>query len=199
MCRLKTRQPLTACVLAVACTILVARATELKAQEITVELDPAITKIEFTLPATLHTVHGTFQLKSGTVHFNPTTGAASGVVIADARSAQTGNKSRDQKMHREVLESERYPEIRFTPTKILGPLALQGESSVQLEGVFQLHGSEHPVVLNVAAQIAGGALTARTQLTVPYVAWGLKNPSTLFLHVSDRVQVQVSASGHLTK
>ena len=38
-----------------------------RAQEIVVQLDPAQTKIEFTLGSTLHTVEGTFKLKRGTI------------------------------------------------------------------------------------------------------------------------------------
>ncbi|HXI39873.1 MAG TPA: hypothetical protein VNH83_07835, partial [Bryobacteraceae bacterium] len=43
--------------------------------EIVLELNPGQTEINFTLPDVLHTVHGAFQLKSGTVRFDPATGA----------------------------------------------------------------------------------------------------------------------------
>src|SRR5580692_11608914 len=95
-------------------------AETLRAQETTLELDPANSRIEFTLAATLHTVHGTFALKSGTIHFNPSKGTASGVVVVDATSGNSGNSGRDHKMHAEILESQRYPEITFTPTKMSG-------------------------------------------------------------------------------
>jgi polyisoprenoid-binding protein YceI len=65
----------------------------------TLELDPANTRIEFTSAATLHTVHGTFALKSGTIHVNPSNGAAGGPVVVDATSGDTGNTGRDHKMH----------------------------------------------------------------------------------------------------
>jgi hypothetical protein len=53
-------------------------AETLRAQEMTLELDPANTRIEFPLAATLHAVHGTFALTSGTIHFNPCNGPAGG-------------------------------------------------------------------------------------------------------------------------
>jgi polyisoprenoid-binding protein YceI len=169
----------------------------LRAQEMTLELDPANTRIEFTLGATLHTVHGTFALKSGTIHFNPSTGSASGLVLADATSGNTENKSRDHKMHQEILESQRYPEITFTPTKLSGKVDLQGDSNVQVEGSFRLHGTDHPLTLTLPVQAKGNSLTARTHVVIPYIAWGLKNPSTFVLHVSDKVEVDITAVGRV--
>jgi len=46
------------------------------AQPTVMELDPAQTRIEFTLGSLLHTVHGSFRLKQGTIRFDPATGAA---------------------------------------------------------------------------------------------------------------------------
>jgi polyisoprenoid-binding protein YceI len=171
----------------------------LHAQDLTLELDPANTKIEFTLPATLHSVHGTFALKRGTIHFNPQTGSASGLVVVDATSASSGNDGRDHKMHKEILESQRYPEITFTPAKLSGTAELQGNSTVQLEGVFRLHGSDHSMTLTLPVQAAGNILTAKAHMVIPYVAWGLKNPSTFFLHVSDTVEVDITATGRFLK
>jgi polyisoprenoid-binding protein YceI len=168
---------------------------ETRAQEMTVELDPANSRIEFTLAATLHTVHGTFTLKSGTIHFNPSNGAASGLIVVDATSGNSGNSGRDHKMHEEILESQRYPEITFTATKMSGKVELQGDSSVQVEGIFRLHGTDHPLTLALTVQTKGNGLSARTHIVIPYVEWGLKNPSTFLLHVSDKVEVDVTAVG----
>jgi polyisoprenoid-binding protein YceI len=172
-------------------------AETLRAQEMTLELDPANTRINFTLESTLHTVHGTFALKSGTIHFNPATGLASGMVIVDATSGDTENKGRDNKMHKEILEAPRYPEITFTPTRLSGKVELPGDSSVQVEGIFKLHGTEHPMTLILPVQAKGNSLSARTHIVIPYVAWGLKNPNTFLLHVSDKVEVDITAVGRL--
>jgi len=163
------------------------------AQETTLNLDPEKTTVRFTLQATLHTVHGSFRLKKGAIKFDPATGAASGAVVVDATSGETGNQKRDRNMHRDVLMSERYPEITFTPTRVAGAVQPQGESSVQVEGVLRLQGSDHTITLPFTVQASGSELRATTQFTVPYVAWGLKNPSTFFLHVADKVELSVVA------
>src|SRR5689334_20646410 len=100
--------------------IFVAVATSLFGQETALDLDPAQTHVEFTLGAVLHTVHGTFQLKRAALRYDLATGKASGEIVIDARSGQTGNDSRDKKMHKSILESERYPEIVFLPDRVDG-------------------------------------------------------------------------------
>ncbi len=169
----------------------------LRAQENLAELDPALTKIEFTLGATLHTVHGSFRLKRGTIRFDLASGKASGEVVADATSGTSGNSARDQDMHKKVLESERYPEIVFIPDRVQGTLAPHGTSQVQLHGLFRIHGAEHELTLNLEATAEQGQVTATTRFTIPYVQWGMKNPSKFLLHVSDKVQIQVHAVGHI--
>jgi polyisoprenoid-binding protein YceI len=169
------------------------------AQEMTLELDPANTKVEFTLPDVLHTVHGTFATKSGLIHFNPSKGSASGSVLVDVKSGQSGNSTRDRKMHKEILQSEEYPDATFTPTKMSGPFSLQGSSEIQVDGVFRIHGSDHPITLLIPLQISGSSANFKTQMVIPYVQWGMKNPSTFILRVSDKIDLDIAASGHLVQ
>jgi polyisoprenoid-binding protein YceI len=173
-------------------------ATWAPAQEVTFNLDPEKTTISFALGATFHTVHGTFRVKGGAIRFDPSTGVASGGVVVDATSGQTGNKKRDRTMHRDVLQSQRYPEITFTPTRVTGNVPQQGQSRVQVEGIIRLQDSDHPVTLPLQVQANGNELRASTLFIIPYVAWGLKNPSNIFLHVADKVELTVVATGKLT-
>jgi polyisoprenoid-binding protein YceI len=175
-------------------------AVPVSSQEMTVDLDPAATKIDFTLAATMHTVHGTLKLKSGQIRFNPSTGAASGTIIVDAISADTSNSSRDKKMHAEILESSKFAEIVFTPTSEKGPIAQGGASTAVVSGIFRLHGQDHDAMITISVQPgAAGRIDASTNFPVPYVKWGLKNPSTFLLHVSDTVNVEVHASGKISR
>ena len=169
------------------------------AQEMTLELNPANTKVEFTLSDVLHTVHGTFGLKSGQIHFNPSSGSASGLVVVDVKSGQSGNNSRDRKMHEDILQSEQYPDATFTPTKMSGGFSPQGSSEIQVDGSFRIHGSDHSITLVIPLQISGSTANFKTQLVLPYVQWGMKNPSTFVLRVSDKVTLDLAASGQLVQ
>ena len=90
------------------------------AQQVQVKLDPATTHIDWTLGDVLHTVQGTFQLKSGTIVFDQKTGEASGQIVVDATSGNSGNGTRDSKMKKEILETARYPDIVFVPRHVSG-------------------------------------------------------------------------------
>jgi polyisoprenoid-binding protein YceI len=182
----------TAIFLALVMTVLPARA-----QHATIELDPTRSRVEFTLGATMHTVRGTFKLKHGAISFNPSTGDAAGRVVIDATSADTGNDGRDNKMHEEILESQKYPEIVFAPKRIEGQVTRDGSSQVRLNGIFAIHGTEQQVDLDVVVRNMGDEWTAETTFAVPYVNWGLKNPSTFFLRAKDTVNVTVRAVGRV--
>jgi polyisoprenoid-binding protein YceI len=169
------------------------------AQESVVTLDPARTTIEFTLGASLHTVHGTFKLRSGSIRFDPASGKASGAIVVAATSGDSGSDGRDKKMHEEIIESQKFNEIVFTPSEVHGSIASQGASQVSVVGVMKLHGQDHPLTLNFSVQPgAGGQIQATTKFSVPYVKWGLKNPSTFLLKVNDAVEIEIRATGQLT-
>lgn len=169
------------------------------AQQGSLELDPARTAIHFTLKTSLHTVHGTFRLRSGKVTFDPLTRKASGLIVVDAASGESGNSGRDAKMHREILESQTYAEIAFAPLEIEGNVQMDSDSQVQVKGTFRLHGNDHEMVVPVAVRISGSDLTLDANFSVPYISWGLKNPSTFILRAADTVQLSIHAIGTWTR
>lgn len=178
--------------------LIAAFSTSAFSQQETFTLDPGQTKVNFTLGDVLHTVHGEFRLKRGSIVLNKATGQASGELVVDATSGDSGNKSRDKKMHKEILESEKYPEIVFTPQHFQGPLNDQGKSHLLIDGLFNIHGASHPMTLIVDADVEHGDASAATSFAVPYVKWGLKNPSTFILRVSDKVDITINAVAHLS-
>ena len=163
----------------------------------TLEINSAQSKVQFTVDSTLHTVHGSFQLKPGSIQFDPRGGPARGQLVVVAASGDSDNKSRDHKMTKEILEADKYPEIIFTPQQMKGTLAPSGASQFQLEGVMTLHGQTHPMTLDVKAEVQGTSLSADTSFDIPYIQWGLKNPSTFILRVNDKVQIHIHAVGQL--
>ncbi|MGC2476396.1 MAG: YceI family protein [Candidatus Sulfotelmatobacter sp.] len=166
------------------------------AQEREFQLDPAQTSVTFTLGDVLHTVRGTFKLKHGDLLIEPA-GKVSGEIVVDAKSGDSGSGMRDHKMNKEVLESDRYPEISFRPDRIEGPVANSGKSAVTVHGMFNVHGVDHEITVPAEVDMGADRWTATVHFTVPYQKWGMKNPSTLFLRVNDSVEIDVVASGSL--
>ncbi len=165
------------------------------AQEKALELDPTQSTVHFTLKSSLHTVHGIFTLTSGRVSFDPATGKAAGSIVVSAASGESGNKGRDSRMHNEIIESQRYPEIAFAPHDIEGHVEMQGDSHVEVKGLFRLLGQDHEIAIPVTLRSEGSAVTLNSDFSLPYIAWGLKNPSTFILRASDMVEVSIRASG----
>ena len=158
-------------------------------------VDPAQTSVDWTLGSSLHTVHGTFALKRGSLQVDPATGKASGEIIVDATSGKSGNDGRDKKMHKEVLESGQFGEIIFRPDSVSGKLETQGETTVQIHGIFVLHGSEHELTVPVQANLSGDHWTGRAKFSVPFIEWGLKNPGNWLLKVEHSVNIELELKG----
>ena len=94
-----------------------------QAQEAALNFVASQTTVNFTLGDVLHTVHGSFKLKSGQVHFTPATNIIGGQIVVDAASGNSGSGARDRKMHKEILESAQYSEITFRPDRVEGKSA----------------------------------------------------------------------------
>jgi polyisoprenoid-binding protein YceI len=180
---------------AAVCVVWASLATPATAQQIVLQCDRTQTAAQFTLSATLHTVHGSFRLQHGETRFDPASGKISGEIVFDATSGETGNDGRDHKMHKDVLESGRYPQVTFRPDRVEGKVAGNGTSTVEVHGMFSIHGTEHEIKVPVEVKLQGDRWTASSRFPVPYAQWGLKNPSTLFLHVGDSVEVEFHGTG----
>jgi polyisoprenoid-binding protein YceI len=167
------------------------------AQEFQLQLDPAQSRADILLTGNFHTVDGSFTLKHGSLQYDPATGKTSGEIVFDATSGKTGNDGRDRKMHKDVLESARFPEISFRPDHAEGALAASGDSTLQVHGIFSIHGGDHELTIPVTVHIEGGTWTAKAAFQVPYAKWGMKNPSVLFLRVESVVGVQMLAGGSI--
>jgi polyisoprenoid-binding protein YceI len=168
------------------------------AKELQLQLDPGKSVANISLTGNFHTVEGSFALKHGAIRYDPSTGQASGEIVFDAASGKTGNDGRDKKMHNDVLESARFPEISFRPDHTEGALANSGDSTLQVHGTFAIHGTDHEITIPVEIHLQGNTWTANAAFQVPYTKWGMKNPSVLFLRVNSFVDVHFHAAGNFT-
>jgi polyisoprenoid-binding protein YceI len=164
------------------------------ARAVVLAVDAAHSKMNFVLGTTLHTVHGTFGLKRGTIRIEPD-GKARGEIVADAASGQSGDSKRDKKMHKDVLESEKYNEVVFRPDRVDGKFPANGAVSVQMHGTFALHGSDHELSVPVTGEITGDSWHGTGTFKVPYVEWGLKSPSNFLLKADPVVEVELELVG----
>jgi hypothetical protein len=165
------------------------------ATQLALTVDPSKSTVHWTLDSSLHTVHGTFHVKRGAITIDPATGKVSGEIVVDATTGESGNDSRDKKMHQEVLESQRFNEIIFRPDRVDGTIAKQGESTVTVHGIFLLHGTPHEFSAPAKAELGTETFKTSAAITVPYIEWQLKNPSNFLLKVKPVVDVQVELVG----
>lgn len=168
------------------------------AQQQTFAINPAASSVAFALTGTGHEVHGTFHVSSGTITFDRATPKISGSVIVSAASGDSGNSGRDKNMHNQVLDVEHYADITFQPQSYQGTIASSGDSTIQVSGVFKLHGTVHDITVPMQIHIDGPNLTAKGSFIVPYVKWGLKDPSMFILKVAKEVHIDLSLAGTLS-
>jgi polyisoprenoid-binding protein YceI len=102
-------------------------------------------------------------------------------------------------MHNDVLNVANFTQITFAPKSYQGTIAPSGDSQIQVSGIFTLHGSPHNITVPVQVHIDGANLTAKTHFTVPYVQWGLKDPSVFVLKVAKEVGIDVTLAGRVTQ
>jgi polyisoprenoid-binding protein YceI len=165
------------------------------AQEVIIDLDPSKGTVQFALSAVLHTLHGTFKVKGGTVRWEIATGKTRGQIVVDVKSGYTGVAARDRQMHDAVLESDRFPEAVFSPDRVTGQVSMEGESQVDVHGILRIHGQDHEVTFHGKVNLQDDRVTASAKFVMPYVSWGMKDPSTFVLRVNDKVDLEMSLTG----
>lgn len=164
--------------------------------EVAVTLDADQTEVTFVLEATGHTVNGVLHLRQGELLLQGD-GKASGELVIDATKADTGSNRRDKTMHKKVLESEAHPLIVFHVESYDGELPASGGGEMTLKGSMELIGKGHPMEMAIQVERDGNGFKGKTQFEVPFIEWGLHDPSLLFLRVDKVVSVSVSTAGSL--
>ena len=168
------------------------------AQHQTFTVDPNASQVAWVLGGNGHHVTGTFHVHSGAIDFDRTAHTISGSVVVAAGSGNSGEAGRDKKMNKDVLDVEHYSEITFAPQKFDGAIVPSGDSTIEVSGTFTLHGTPHDLSVPMQIHIEGETLTAKTHFVVPYVKWGLKDPSVFVLKVAKEVDIDLTLSGKVT-
>jgi polyisoprenoid-binding protein YceI len=181
--------------LLVAMLALLPHAAYTQTRDLKLQFTPADTSIKFTLGDILHTIHGSFDLKRGNVEYDFADGGVRGILLVDATSGQSGNRSRDHRMQKDILETAKFPEFVFRPDHVEGKVSTGGLSTIQVHGILSIHHADHELTMPIRVQVFPDHWVADTHFTIPYVKWGIKNPSTFFLRVSESVEIDVHATG----
>lgn len=163
------------------------------------KVDPASSEIHFALKASDGTVNGTFHLSSGDFTLDPGTGAMTGTITADAASGDSGNKKRDKNMTTNQMKAQTYSTVTFAPAKFSGQVKDSGDSNGQVDGSFTLIGQAHPISVPMNVHVEGDHFTATGTFVVPYVSWGMKDPSWFVMKVEKEVKVDLKLAGTITK
>ncbi len=162
------------------------------------ELDPAKTVITYSLDGWPHHTDGTFKLKHGLIGLDPATGKMDGVITVAAASGDSDHSIRDDRMKSSVLEVAQFPEISFAPRQVVSHGTIAKEFPVKVEGLMLLHGVQHGLTVDATVSREGNNVTIHCDFTIPYVAWGLEDPSIMMFKVAKEVAIDVTTVARLS-
>jgi polyisoprenoid-binding protein YceI len=168
------------------------------AQQQTFVVNPAASEVKMTLKTTHEVVNGAFHIQSGSIGVDRSDAKMSGSVVVLAGSGKTGNGSRDKKMNKDILEVERHATVSFEPKSYAGAIAPSGDSTIQVTGIFTLLGTPHEITIPMLVHLEGPTATAKAHFVVPYIQWGLKDPSFLFWKADKDVAIDLVLTGQLS-
>ena len=168
------------------------------AQHQALAVNPDASEVKMTLTTNHEIVNGTFHIQSGSIEFDRSAQKISGNIVVAAGSGKTGNDSRDKKMTKDVLKANQYTTVSFAPKTYTGSIGPSGGSTIQVGGVFTLLGTPHDITVPMQVHIEGPKATAKAHFVVPYVEWGLKNPSFIVWKADNDVAIDLNLVGQLS-
>lgn len=114
-----------------------------------------------------------------TVHVNPAT-------------LSTGIWLRDSDL-RGVMETDRYPTIRFTATEVRTPraaLAPGDEVALTVTGTMEIHGVRRTVEMPVLVRVGAERIDVRGETSLKLTDYGIRPPQVFFIvRVQDEIRV----------
>jgi polyisoprenoid-binding protein YceI len=161
-------------------------------------VNPGAAEVKITLKTTREVVNGTFHIQSGLIEFDRNNPKMSGSVVVLAGSGKTGNDSRDKKMNKDILKVDQFTTVSFSPKTYTGTIASSGKSTIQVSGVFTLLGNPHDLTIPMQIEMDSSKATAKAQFIIPYVQWGLKDPSFMFWKAEHDVAIELNLIGQVS-
>jgi hypothetical protein len=76
-----------------------------------------------------------------------------------------------------------------------GKVLVLGTSPVQVHGMFGIHGTDHEITVPAQVELTPDHWSLTVHFAVPYVKWGMKDPSTFVLRVAKTVDIDLRALG----
>ena len=169
------------------------------AQHQTFVVNPDVSEVKIALQTTHELVNGNFHIQSGSIEFDHSTPKMLGALVVLAGSGKTGNDSRDKKMNKDILKVEQYTLVSFEPKTHTGAIALSGDSAIQVTGIFTLLGAPHEITIPTLVHLEKTTATAKAHFVVPYIQWGLKDPSFMFWKADKVVAIDLFLVGTISK
>jgi polyisoprenoid-binding protein YceI len=159
------------------------------------EVVPSKSSVTFTISTTFNEIEGKAKTFKGSLNIpdaakDLATGTSASIVI-DAKSMETGNKGRDKDMHKDVLESEKHPEIKIAIKKITADPALY---TYKVSADVTMHGVTKTVDFKTSALSFTGAdgklsLSISGKVKINMTDWGMTPPSIVVNKVSPEVVI----------
>ena len=164
-------------------------------------VDPEKSLINFYLDGNVHDTQGFAKKIEGKVTIaiapDTTLKKAEVFITISADDLDTDNDTRDKRMKDKFLEVKKYPRIDFTSTDVTSLLRREeiilfqtGKPlTIDLQGKLVLHGVTKIITVETTLTLVGERLIAEGKTTLNLKDFNIKNPSMMFLRVSNEVQV----------
>src|SRR5713226_6962557 len=121
-------------------------------------------------------ITGTFTLAQSTTGYTVTAAA----FTVDVSKLTSDQARRDQRIHSQGLESDRYPTATFQlTTPIALPAAAVGGQTITVSatGALTVHGVTKRVTIPIAARLTGSKIELVGSITFPFSQFGMTPPS----------------------
>lgn len=161
-------------------------------------VNPDASEVKMTLNTTHEVVYGIFHIQSGSVEFNRSAPKMSGLIVVLPGTGKTGNNNRDKKMRNDILKVDEFTTVTFAPKSYAGTITLSGDSAIHVSGVFTLLGTPHDLTIPMQIHLDGSKAVTKAHFIVPYIQWGLTDPSFMFWKAEHDVAIDLNLVGQVS-